>query len=181
MGRLSREQLHTDYPSAGKLLRARNLGGDALLQRNLGGAQNCTITSLAFLFGAERYGEIERLALHRGYFPKWRGTNPFFIRAIMYRCRRRFGVSAHCRVAYGKGVMFTYRRIQRIIDGGEYLLLNLLRDGRGYYRDHTVTVIGYEEYEHARFLLLYDNWNAAVSYLDYDKLSPIASINWLSR
>ena len=69
--------------------------------------------------------------------------------------------------------------VKGILSRGIPLVLNLWEDGRGYYHDHSVTVIGAEEYEQARFLLVLDNWHRTVSLIDYDKLWIISSVNWM--
>jgi len=61
------------------------------------------------------------------------------------------------------------------------LVLNLWKDGRGYYKDHSVVIIGAEEYEKARFLLVLDNWHETVSLIDFDKLCIISSINYIDK
>ena len=180
MGRLWQENIHSEYPDLGELIRRKNLGGSALLQKDYGKAKGCTVISLAFLFGAEHYPAIEKIAMKHGYNGDKRGTNPFWIKRIMREICRLLHIDFVCRSAYGKGLFFNYRRIQTILDSGSVLLLNMFDDGRHYYHDHTVTVIGYEEYERGKFLLLYDNWNRTCSYLDYHRLSLISSINWIA-
>lgn len=170
--------LTKEYPNLGKRVGYKNLGGNALLQKDFGKAKDCTLTSLAFLYGVERYPQVERIAERHGYDGDLHGTNPLTIKKIMQECNRQFGVGGTCHAKYGKGIGYTYKSIKDLIDGGTYVLLSLLDDGRKYYHNHTVTVIGYEEYERGRFLLVYDNWNSYVSYIDYDKLSFISSVNW---
>lgn len=178
--RLHRGNLFREYPRLGRRLSHKDLGGQPLLQRDFGREQNCTLTALAFLFGAECYGRILEIALHYRYRREHGGTDPFRIRAIMRDCCASFGTDGVCRVAYGKGIGYDFRKIREILEDGRYLLLNLLGDGRRYYRGHTVTVIGYEEYAHGRFLLVYDHWNTSCSYIDYRRLCVISSINWLA-
>ena len=58
-------------------------------------------------------------------------------------------------------------------------MLNLWDDGRGYYHDHSVVLVGVEEYQRAKILLVLDNWHETVSLVDYRKLSLFSSINWV--
>ena len=57
-------------------------------------------------------------------------------------------------------------------------------DGRNYYSNHSVLIVGYREYplnnskKAIRFLIVQDNWNKNVSFIDYDKLSIVSSINY---
>lgn len=176
--RLCTANLKTSYPDLGGIVDCCNLGGQALLQRDYGQAQDCTLTCLAFLFGEKFYPDIERIALAMGYDGEKRGTNPLTVRTIMQRVMRLAGVAGSAKSAYGKGVGWTWGRVKQLLQGGHYLILNLWRDGRGYYGNHSVTVVGYAEYRANRFLLVYDNWSRGVSYIDYDKLSVISSINW---
>ena len=171
--------LDREYPDRGRCIHHKNLGGTPLLQKDFGKAKGCTVTSLAFLYGAERYPQIEKIAKRYGYNGDRHGTNPLRIKTIMQACSKQLGLGGVCRARYGKGIGYTYKRIKALIDSGAYVLLNLLDDGRGYYHDHTVTVIGYEEYERGRFLTVFDNWNLDTCYVDFDKLSIISGINWM--
>ncbi|MBO7402405.1 MAG: hypothetical protein J6U10_05390, partial [Lachnospiraceae bacterium] len=67
---------------------------------------------------------------------------------------------------------------------GTPLVFSLLWDGLGFYKDHTMLIVGYAVYRtgatNHRFLLLHDNWMKTVSYLDFDRLPPICSINFRS-
>jgi len=56
------------------------------------------------------------------------------------------------------------------------MLLNMLNDGTGYYKGHTVLIIGYLELKNDFLLIVLDNWNKDISYIDYNKLSTISSI-----
>ena len=179
MSRLYSVNLHDEYPDLGMLTGYKSLGGRALLQKNYGQKNDCTLTSLAFLYGVEKYPQIEQIAMRYGYDGKKNGTSPFVVRKIMLACNKQFSVSGTCCVRYGKGISFDYETVKSVIDKGHYLLLNLWKDGRDYYKNHAVTVIGYEAYERGRFLIVFDNWNSTYSYIDYGKLSLISSVNWM--
>ncbi|MBP5183856.1 MAG: hypothetical protein J6113_01970 [Lachnospiraceae bacterium] len=111
-----------------------------------------------------------------------RGTNPFLIKPIFDRTLRQSGQRGRTGVAFVKGVGVRFAPITKLIDRGVPLVFSLLRDGNGFYGDHTMLIIGYAVYETGgekhRFLLLHDNWAKTVSYLDYDRLPPICSVNW---
>ena len=72
--------------------------------------------------------------------------------------------------------------VQELLDKDRLVILSLHSDGRNYYRDHTITVFGYNLYEingkEKIFFAVYDNWYRSVSYIDYDELSIISSINY---
>lgn len=172
------KNLKTYYPNLGGIKECRNLGGKPLLQKNYGQANDCTLTCLAFMFGEKYYGDIERIAKTYGYDGEKSGTNPLTIKAIMSKTMKIAGVNGTAKSAYGKGIGFTWNTIKTLINGKHYVILNLWDDGRNYYHDHSVTVVGYAEYAKHKFLLVYDNWSSGVSYIDFAKLSFISSINF---
>lgn len=177
--RLDYSWLDLEYPRRGKQIWRKLIPLEGLLQDDYGKRLDCTLTSLACIFGKKYYGDIEGIALKYGYNGDKRGTNPLVVKAIMREFARRWNIPGKARSAYGKGIGWTWRGVKDILSRGIPLVLNLWEDGRGYYKDHSVTVIGAEEYEKARFLLVLDNWHKAVSLIDYDKLWIISSINWM--
>lgn len=180
--RLDYTRLEAEYPNRGKQVYRKLLTPyRALLQKDYGKAQDCTLTCLACIFGAGHYGEFERIAGRYGYNGDTHGTYPWTVREITAAFLRKWNMPGKPRSAYGKGLGWRWRTVRDIIaQRSAPVILNLWRDGRGYYRDHSVTVIGVEEYERARFLLVYDNWHDGVSLVDYDKLSMVSSINWVN-
>ena len=178
-GWLSQKNLRSEYKNLGQIVASKNLGGNALLQANFGQDLDCTITSVAFVLGGEaRYNAVEEVAKKHGYNGETYGTIPFALKRIMSECLARFGLVGTAHSAYGKGFGWNFRKVKRLIDSGHYVILNIWRDGRRYYDNHTVTVIGYEVYKHNKFLIVYDNWHKTQGYVDYDNLCGIASINW---
>lgn len=174
MARLTQTILRHEYPKLGKLVLHRHNIGKPLLQKDYGGDLDCTITSLAYIFGANRYCEIENIAVKYGYNADKRGTNPLTVKSIM----RRLGAK-NPQSRYIKGVGWTFNTIKGIVDKGVPIVLNLWEDGRGYYKNHSVTVVGYETYDSGeKFLIVYDNWNDVPCLIDYNKLSAISSLNW---
>lgn len=176
--KLTRYKLTAEYPELGALLHTRCLGGTPLLQKDYGKDMDCTLTSLAFIFGAQHYPMIERIAEKYGYDGDKGGTNPLMICNIMRDILRELHISGTPRHAYWKGVQLSFDKVKDLINSQHYVLLNLWKDGRDYYKNHTVTIIGYLEYEHGKFFVVYDNWNAAQCLVDFDKLGVIASLNW---
>lgn len=153
-------------------------GGRYLLQEDYGEDYDCTLTSLAAIFGEEHYELIESYAEGYGYDGKKRGTSPFQVEAIMQRVLDTLGMKYAAKSGYVKGIGFTWRSVDRLLRSGHKLVLNIHRDGRDYYKNHSVLIVGTAQYGAHRLLAVYDNWNAGVSYVDYDKLCRIASINW---
>ena len=149
-----------------------------LLQKNYGEDYDCTLTSLAAIFGEEHYGLIESHAKKHGYVGKTCGTNPFKVKAIMQGVMNSIGINGKCYARYGKGVGFNWYTIGNLLKRGHHVVLNIYKDGRGYYENHSVLIVGLARYGRHKLLSVYDNWNKSVSYVDYDKMCMIASINW---
>ena len=177
--RLDYTTLQYEYPDRGKQLFRQLIPLHPLLQRNYGEEMGCTITSMACIFGEKYYGVIELIARSYGYDGDTRGTNPLTVRRIMAEFMDCSHMTGTARSAYGKGIGWRWDTVKRLIARQTPVILNLWNDGRGYYHDHTVTVIGVEEYRKDMFLLVLDNWNESVSLIDYKKLSIISSINWV--
>ena len=177
--RLDYITLQYEYPDRGKQLSRQVIPLQPLLQRNYGEELDCTITSMACIFGEKYYGQIEAIARRYGYDGEKRGTNPLTVRRIMADFLRAQHMTGTARSGYGKGIGWRWANVKRLIARQTPVILNLWCDGRGYYHDHTVTVIGVEEYRKDRFLLVLDNWNESISLIDYKKLSIISSINWV--
>ena len=177
--RLDYITLQYEYPDRGKQLSRQVIHLHPLLQRNYGEELDCTITSMACIFGETHYGQIEAIARRYGYDGDTRGTNPLTVRRIMADFLRAQHMTGTARSGYGKGIGWRWDTVKRLIARQTTVILNLCDDGRGYYHDHTVTVIGVEEYGKDRFLLVLDSWNESISLIDYRKLSTISSINWV--
>lgn len=176
--RLYALNVRQEYPNLGSVKECKNLGGKALLQANYGEDYDCTLTCLAFLFGEQNYSLIEKIATKYGYNGKVSGTNPLTVKAVMKQTMQSAKIKGTPKSAYLKNVGFSWKTIKELINGNHYVILNLSNDGRGYYKNHSVTIIGYGEYKGANLLLVYDNWHTTVSYVDYDRMCSICSINY---
>lgn len=174
--------LAKEYPLLKQHIATKTISGKKdLLQKDYGEDLDCTLTCLAFIFGADKYYGIERFAKKRAYDGKRWGTIPTTVKAIMRDCLKEFKMEGTCKSAYGKGIGWNFNKIRKLVDNGTYAVLNIWKDGRDYYFNHSVTVIGYVEYSNGQFITVYDNWNHGVSYVDYKKLSVISSINWYEK
>ena len=179
--RLDYSWLDLEYPNRGKQTFRRLIPLRGLLQEDYGRDLDCTLTSLACIFGEKHYKDIEAIALRYGYDGDMRGTNPLVVRSIMREFMQHNDICGKAKSAYGKGVGWTWQLVKSLASRGIPLVLNMWDDGRKYYHNHSVTVIGAEEYEHARFLLALDNWHRTISLVDYHKLCIISSINYIDK
>ena len=155
-----------------------------LLQNDYGEANDCTIASittiisswLPFLDINNIYLQVEAIARRYGYNGS-NGTNPVVIRKVYQESLLVFGIPYHVTSKYMKGIGFTWNFIKDKIDhSNNPILLNLWKDGRNYYYSHSVVIVGYANTYNKKFLVVYDNWIKNYSYIDYDKLSLISSI-----
>lgn len=159
--------LHREYDYLGKLLARRHNLGRPLLQIDSVSDKNCAMISLAYIYGAERYPEISRLSGRNG-------VSALLLRHMMKKLGSK---NPHCR--YLKGIGWSFKSIKNLCDMGFPVILTALHDGRGYYKNHSVIVTGYEVYESGKkFLIVYDNLNDEPCLIDYKKLSIISAIYW---
>lgn len=166
----------------------------ALLQKDYGEANDCTLTSLTAIgvflkknqkTANEIYKVVEHFAKHYGYTGT-AGTNPFVIKRIFDSVLTVLSVYKDTKVRYLKNIGYNFSLIKKTLDAGNPLILSMHSDGRQYYQNHSVLIIGYKEYKLSnintqkikRFLMVQDNWTKEVSFIDYDKLSIISSINF---
>lgn len=177
--RLDYSWLEMEYPKRGKQTYRKLIPLKGLLQKNYGKAQDCTLTCLACIYGEQWYGTIERIASKYGYNGDKKGTNPLTVKAITRELLKTLHEPGKPKSAYGKIVGWNWLTARRLVERGIPAVLNLWDDGRGYYHDHSVVLVGVEEYQRAKFLLVLDNWNEAISLIDYGKLCAVSSLNWV--
>lgn len=163
----------------------------ALLQKDYGGLNDCTLTSMtAFVmflkqatFANDIYKVIESLAKQYGYTGS-KGTNPFLIKRIFDSALIALKIKRETKVRFIKNIGYNFNLIKQTIDAGTPIILSMYSDGRNYYSNHSVLIVGYREYslnnskKAIRFLMVQDNWNKNVSFIDYEKLSIVSSINY---
>lgn len=163
-----------------------------LLQDDYGEAGDCTLTSLTacvnyYLANSkpieEIYNYVEKIAKKWGYKGNI-GTFPLFIQRIYNQTLKHFPC-AKKRTAQGyiKGVGFNFNTIKNILNKNTPIVLSIKNDGRNYYTNHTITIVGYMIYsinnKHtANILVVYDNWTKSESFIDFDVLPIMASINY---
>lgn len=149
-----------------------------LLQDNYGKANDCTLTCITSILSKgspqNTYKKVEEVALKYGYNGDDMGTNPFVIKKILDEITK-----TKSKRGYGKGIGYTWKKIKNLIGKNKPIILSLNNDGRNYYKNHSVTIVGWMEFNKTRFLIVADNWYTTYAYIDYEKLSLISSINYL--
>lgn len=155
-----------------------------LLQNDYDLANDCTLTSITtiikHLLPSESiqfiYNKVEQIARRKGYVG-WYGTPSLMIAPVLKQSLRSFQLNKKVKTLFFKDIGFTFEDIQNEINNHNLVMINLWKDGRNYYKNHTVLAIGYIVKDNHKMLAIYDNWALGISYLDYDKLSKITSIN----
>ena len=187
------EYLKKNYEAeAPVLIKEKCLDLQPLLQDDYGVNNCCSITSITAALmntgitgnespiAKETFDRVHKNAKH--FFFGKRGTNPFMIKPIFDRTLKQYGARAHTGFGFMKGLGVRFSDIEKKINAGTPLVFSLLWDGLGFYSDHTMLIVGYAVYsdkgKNHRFLLLHDNWAKTVSYLDFDRLPPVCSVNW---
>lgn len=152
-------------------------------QSKYGGKNDCTLTSLTTAIDyycahtksiQEIYNCVESIAKQYGYTGD-RGTDPWFIRTIYNKLLNKFIHSnAKSNVRYLKNIGFTYEFICKLIDQRKPVIMSVWKAGK--YKDHTITVIGYNNTKRA--LIVADNWKTSPQILNWNDIGCICSINW---
>lgn len=159
-----------------------------LLQSDYGKEKDCTLCSItAYVYNKTKetspldiYTKVEKIATKYFYNGDKYGTIPFFNKKILSEALDK---QQKVNEKYVKGLGFTFTDIQTLLDNNKPVILSINNDGRNYYKNHTVTVIGYRIYcmdnkKNLGMLAVYDNWTKAVRYIDYKAMSNISSITY---
>ena len=157
-----------------------------LLQKNYQGENNCIITSITCIIKWYKkkiktdiiYKTVEQIAKQYGYYPD-EGVFPIAVPRIYKRTIKIYNLNKKIKTKHFKNFGFTFKDIQNSINNNHPVLMSVKKDGRNYYIDHSVLVIGYIDNLKQHILVVYDNWNSDFSYIDYDKLSLMSSVSFL--
>ena len=143
------EYLIANYGAAGTATARKNISMfSPLLQSDFGGAMDCTLTSITAIASfrekyqrthKEIYAAVEATAKNYAYSPDNYGTISIFINNII---DKTFNVKS--KKKYLKGVGYTWKYLKNTIDAGTPMILSMSHDGRDYYTNHSVCVIGYD-------------------------------------
>lgn len=185
------DYLKTKYPTAKeiRLTKYKKINGyKPLLQKDYGMSNDCSLTAITTLLAKKAnlepekaYTIVEKYAKQYGF--RGKGTLPFFIKCILDKSIKECKLSSNSKQGYIKVMGYDYDKICSIIDDGEPIILSINKDGRNYYNNHSILIIGYSIYKVdgviTPMLLVYDNWKACTSVVDYKALSMISSINYM--
>lgn len=163
-------------------------GIKSLLQNDYGEANDCTLTSITCVISwlcpgltpQEIYDIVEQAAKRYGYRGNY-GTPSLVIKGLYQNILNHFGIKSKVHSRYFKNIGFGWNYIKQEIKENQPIILNLWKDGRDFYKNHTILIVGYLEDDDKKILAVYDNWYHGISYVDYDKLSTISSIDFLSN
>ena len=113
----------------------------------------------------EIYKDVEEIAESYGYSDKI-GTIPFFISGIAKEAFAKYGVKTKCKGVY----VWTFEdQVVKEISAGRPVIMNI---ARGYYKDHTIVVVGYSIWRVGDklypMLRVIDGWRSGYYYIDYE-------------
>ena len=119
------------------------------------GEGNCTLSSITtclyYYSPQERsfneiYDVVERIADNYYYKRDSFGVIPFFNKTIYQQAIDYFRLNKRIKSKYVNHIGFSFNTIKEQIDNKNPVILSLLNDGRNFYKNHTVVVIGYAQF-----------------------------------
>lgn len=123
------------------------------------------------------YEQVEKSG-RKYFFNNKNGTLPIFTSCIFNDASKKLGFSERISKKLFKNIGYNFNNLKAQINMQHPVLLDISQDGRVYYKDHAVTVIGYSIIENIPFLIVYDNWYTDYAYIDYNKLGKNSSTGW---
>lgn len=164
-------------------------GFTPLLQKNYGGENDCTLTSMTaivyFLSKSKYeiqsiYDYVEKIA-KKYFYRSATGTPYITTNKIFAEVLKNYKLLAPT-ARYGKDIGYTFSYIQNQIAKNNPLILSITDDGKDYYKNHSVTIVGFEKWKvgnkEVQMIAIYDNWYSSISYVDYDKISWMSTIHY---
>ena len=162
-----------------------------VVKKDSGLISDCTLLSISAIISyhikytksiQDIYDIVESIAedfLYSGYF-----TIPDFIKIVIDRTLKKMNIIGESHWSTYKKPDLIYNDIKTLIQKNKPIILSISSDGREYYKDHSVIIIGYIEYniginKKVRLLKVYDNCYDSISYIDYEKMNKICCINYL--
>ena len=135
------------------------------------------------------------VAIYQREFPSFQkieGVVPFVIKHVYSEVYKFFKLHYYSiKSRYVNRIGFNYNTIKQQIDQGIPVIVSMYNDGRQFYKNHTVTAIGYMGFqmdnldpfmEHIKpkkernVLMVYDNWSTEIRYVDLKEVSSISLI-----
>lgn len=173
-----------------------------LLQKDYGEDMDCSLTSITEcvmyhhmiaqekeLKPEEVYSVVESIAKNYFYNGKSYGTIPVFIKNIYDKTLKHFNLeNIKTKQKYFKNIGYSLSKIKESLENHHPVIINIYRDGRDYYNDHSVTIVGIEKFEltnitngHKKevvMLIVQDHWTKDISYVDFEFISCISAVNY---
>ena len=153
------------------------IGFVGLDMSKFGGDNDCTLVSITAVANwyrstypnipdstSEIYNDVLEIGKKHGYTTSG-GTDPTKIDNIVEDVFKKWGYTIDASNTYA----WSFNTFVEQINQPNYnpLLFNI---ATGYYASHTVTVIGYRDYNVADFLLVKDNWSTSTRYIHYQQM-----------
>ena len=162
-----------------------------VVKKDSGLTSDCTLLSISAIIdyytkytksSQDIYDIVESVA--EDFFYNRCFTIPDFIKIVIDRTLKEINIIGESHWYFYKKTDLMYNDIKTLIQKNKPIILSLVSDGREYYKDHSVIVIGYIEYniginKKVRLLKVYDNCYDSISYIDYEKMDKVCCINYL--
>lgn len=164
---------------------------DCLNQAHYGGKQDCTLTSITAIINyygkikpmfetiniKDIYTVVELIAKKYGYNSD-KGTNPLMNGKIFREAAECvYDIDICTYGKYLKGLGWNWDTVKKSLDVGNPVILSLWKCGK--YKNHTVTIIGYDEVK--KQFIINDNWGTKEVAINYSDISFISSVTAVSK
>ena len=135
---------------------------------------------------------VKSLMTHLFYDPDKETFLFLFIKPVYKRILKYFQFSKKIKTKFFKGIGFNFNTIKEQINRKTPIILYLTSDGRNYYKNCALTVIGYAQFtmlnnvwypvvkqdKVKNMLIVYDGFSEKISYVDYDAISVFSCITY---
>lgn len=170
---------------------------ESFLQRNYGVPNDgdCSLTSIMTCIYYYTEGKIKDTVIYdvvrkhaeKLFFSKEIGTNPLLIKTIYDKSLAELKINRKTYSGYLKNIGYNLSVIKNSLHKNNPLIFSMFNDGRNYYKNHSIVILGYETFrlkaddgkiKNVDMLIIYDNWSKNIGYVDYDLVSEISCINY---
>ena len=151
---------------------------------------DCTLTSIMTCIYYYLKNQLNDVAIYntvrktanKYFFSSSFGTNPIIIKNIYDKSLKAFNINYKTKSGYLKNIGYNLAAIKNSINKNNPVIISMFNDGRDYYKNHSIVIIGYETFKikekKVDMLIVYDNWGKSKSYIDYNTISIISCINF---